>query len=79
MDGSLVASRFVIETEWRRWARRHSIDWDTLHHALLGVPTHRHWGDEALKFPDADLRIEDLNSFDIGLASSGQIAFLTVL
>ena len=40
----------------------------------IGIGATRH-----LKSPDADLRIEDLNSFDIGLASSGKIAFLTVL
>ena len=39
MDGSLVASRFVIETVSRRWARCHSMDWDALHHALPGVQT----------------------------------------
>ena len=37
MDGTLVDSRSVIETVWRRWARRHTIDWDALHHALHGV------------------------------------------
>ena len=40
----------------------------------IGIGATRH-----LKSPDADQWIEYLNSFDIGLASSRQIAFLTVV
>ena len=40
----------------------------------IGIGATRH-----LKSPYAEHWIEDLNSFDIGLASSRQIAFLTVV
>ena len=74
MDGSLVASRFVIETVLRRWARRHSMDWDTLHHALPGVQI----PDTVRCFepPGVDVEFETNALVEVELT---KIAFLTVV